>query len=240
MYAETAARLASSADTASWQDDDDAPLYRSIFQRGGLPAPPARLSTAGMYVRRGSHTYASLQVDALHVFATADVYRCLGLWIVACLLEPDPGEFWLEVEHAGSEVRHLGVDTRYRSLEGVQQGLHTHPHAVIYYPGPVTAFPLAASPAPLPQLLLTDRKDRLASYGDDERDAVVGFGSDVGAWHFAEVLLNVSQPWNQRTEVNLEGPFGFGGVAPGSAEVRLWLPGSIGWDPEEWIEQPAV
>ncbi len=233
VYAETAARLASSADTEAWQDDEDAPLYRSVFQRGSLPAPPPRLSTGEMYIRRGSHLYTSLQVDAVHLFASADVYRCLGLWIVACLLEPDPGEFWLEVTHAESEVRHLCVDTGYRGLDRGQEGLQTSPHAAVYYPSPVTAFPLADRPPPLPHLMLTDRKDRLASYGDaDERDAVVGFGSDLGAWYFAEVLLNVSQPWNERVEVDLEGPFGFGGVAPDSAEVRFWLSGTVAWKPE--------
>lgn len=61
-------------------------------------------------------------------------------------------------------------------------------------------------------------------------DTLLGFGSDKGAWCFAEVLLNLSQPWNERVEVNLEGPFGFGGVEPDSAEVRFWLPDSVGWE----------
>lgn len=191
-----------------------------------------------MYIRHGSHTYTSLRVDGLHFLATADVYRSLGLWIVACLLEPDPGEFWLEIAHAVSEVRHVCVDTRYRGVDGGGQGLHTHPHAAIYYPGVVTAFPLAGGSPPFPHLLLTNRNDRLVSFGDgDKRDTVVGFGSDAGAWCFAEVLLNVSQPWNQRNEVSLEGPYGFGGVAPDSAEVRLWLPGSAGWDPGAWVDR---
>jgi hypothetical protein len=240
LYSRAAARLASSTDTPAWEDDDDAPRYRSIFRRGNLPSPPAELSTNGMYIRRGTHTYPSLAVDSVHLFATPGVYRCLGLWIVACLLEPGCNEFWLQVTHAGSEVRHICVDTRYRSLDDEGEGLHTQPHAAVYYPGVVGAFPLADQPPPLPSLRLTDRAQRVAGFGDDDdRDTIQGFGSDIGAWRFAEVLLNLSQPWSKRVEVNLEGPSGFGGAAPDSAEVRFWLPGSDGWNPDEWAESPA-
>lgn len=240
LYSTTAASLASSPDTAAWESDEDAPLYRSIFRRGDLPAPPAELSTGGMYARHGTHTYPSLAVDSVHLFASADVYRCLGLWIVACLLEPGPREFWLRITHAESDVRHICVDTGYRSLDGERAGLHTQPHAVVYYPGMVTAFPLADQPSPLPSIRLTNREDRLAGFGDDDdRDTVEGFGSDVGGWRFAEVLLNLSQDWNPRVEVELEGAFGFGGVAPDSAEVRFWLPGSAGWEPGAWTDSPA-
>lgn len=240
LYSDAAARLASSPDTAAWENEEDAPLYRSVFRGGNLPAPPTELSTSGAYVRWGTHTYPSLAVDSVHLFASPDVYRCLGLWIVACLLEPGAHEFWLQITHAGSEIRHICIDTSYRSLHGEREGLHTQPHAVIYYPSVVAAFPLAHQPAPLPNLRLTNRSDRLAGFGDDDdRDTIVGFGSDDGAWRFAEVLLNLSQPWSKRVEVNLEGPFGFGGVAPDSAEVRFWLPDSVGWDTGQWADSPG-
>jgi hypothetical protein len=46
------------------------------------------------------------------------------------------------------------------------------------------------------------------------------------------LLLDISRPDCPVKEVELEGELGFRGVAPGSAEVRLWLPGSFGWMPE--------
>lgn len=240
LYSNAAATLASSPDVAAWENDEDAPLYRSIFRRGDLPAPPAELFTSGMYVRRGVNRYRSLAVDSVHLFAPPEVCRCLGLWIVACLLEPGPHEFWLRITHAGSEVRHVCVDTSYRSLDGEGEGLHTQPHAVVYYPSAVAAFPLADRPSPLPGIQLTDSGERRAGFGDDDdRGAMVGFGSDAGGWRFAEVLLNLSQAWNQRVEVELEGAFGFGGVAPDSAEVRFWLPGSAGWDAGQWTDSPT-
>lgn len=232
-YAEAAARLASRPDTSTWEDGKDAPLYRSVFRHGDLPAPPAALSTGGMGVRRGTHIYSSLAVDAVQFFATPDAYCCLGLWIVACLLEPGPGEHWLKITHPESEIRRLCVDTGYRHGDRNRADLHTQPHAVVYFPSRPVAFPLADSPPPLPHVLLTDR-DRYASYGEADRDTLVGFGSDAGAWCFAKVLLDLSQPWNERVEVNLEGPFGFGGVEPDSAEVRFWLPGSDGWEAYDW------
>jgi hypothetical protein len=240
LYSKAGTNLASSPNVAEWESEDDASLYRSIFRRGDLPAPPAELSTGGMYVRRGVNTYPSLAVDCVHLFAPPDVCRCLGLWIVACLLEPSAHEFWLRITHAGSEVRRVCVDTCYRSLDGEREGLHTQPHAVVYYPGVVAAFPLADQPSPLPSIRLTDSGERLAGFGDDDdRDAIVGFGSDAGAWRFAEVLLNLSQAWNERVEAELEGAFGFGGVAPDSAEVRFWLPGSARWDSGQWTDSPT-
>ena len=233
LYSDAAARLASSPDMAAWEGDADAALYRSVFRHGDLPAPPAELSTGGMYARRGAHTYSSLTVDAVHLFAGPDAFRCLGLWIVACLLEPGPGERWLRLTHAGSEVRHVCVDTRYRMVDGERPGLHTQPHAVVYYPGAAPAASLDEQAA-LPILRLTDRSERFAGFDDAGRDAIVGFGSDAGAWRFAEVLLNLSQPWNTRREVGLEGPAGSGGVGADSAEVRFWLPGSIWWSPDDW------
>lgn len=232
-YADAAAHLASRPGNEEWEDEADAPLYRSVFRHGDLPAPPAELSTGGMYVRRGSHIYSSLAVDAVHLFSTPDVYRCLGLWIVACLLEPGSHAFCLQVTRPGSEVRRICFDRRYRSLDGAQPGLHTQPQAAVYHPAPPSAFPLADQAPPLPHVWLTDGKEHFAGFGDAERDTLLGFGSDAGAWLFAEVLLNLSQPWNKRVEVNLEGPFGFGGVEPDSAEVRFWLPGSAGWEAYE-------
>lgn len=236
LYRDCAARLAWSADTRAWNDADDPTPYRTILRHGDLPAPPAELATDGISIRTGEHIYPSLRVDWLQFCARPEGYRALGLWMVACLLEPGPGEFWLRIMHGASDVRHLCVDTGYRA-DTEAPGLHLRPHAVVYHPSTLAVFPLADAPVPRPHLQLTDRADRMAGIGDAEpRDAVTGLGSDAGAWAFAELLLNLGQAANARVEVSLEGEFGFGGVAPGSAEVRLWLPGSVGWDPREWSD----
>ena len=49
---------------------------------------------------------------------------------------------------------------------------------------------------------------------------------------FAELLLNVGRPDNLIDEYQPEGEGGFRGVGEHSAEVQLYLPGSLGWDDE--------
>ena len=45
----------------------------------------------------------------------------------------------------------------------------------------------------------------------------------------AKLFLDISNPNLKRVEFELEGDAGFKGVAPGSAEIRFNLPGSIDW-----------
>jgi hypothetical protein len=55
-----------------------------------------------------------------------------------------------------------------------------------------------------------------------------------------ELLLDASRPSSQVNEFHLEGEGGFRGVAPFSCEVRLWLPGSFGWNDEFWSAERAT
>jgi hypothetical protein len=50
-----------------------------------------------------------------------------------------------------------------------------------------------------------------------------------GEFRFAELLLNAGCSWNTVREYSLEGDAGYRGVAPMSAELRIFLPGSHAW-----------
>ena len=43
-------------------------------------------------------------------------------------------------------------------------------------------------------------------------------------------LLDIARPEAEGNEYEFEGPRAFGGVAAGSAELKVWFPGSIGWE----------
>jgi hypothetical protein len=84
-------------------------------------------------------------------------------------------------------------------------------------------------PYDLPVLYLTNEKEMVTTSKDIEgRDVAVGFGGLEGSCRFAELLLNASRPSNCQLEFALESELGFRGVGPGSAEITIWLPGSIG------------
>jgi hypothetical protein len=83
----------------------------------------------------------------------------------------------------------------------------------------------------LPCFWLTKRQASVVTDEDwQSRDTLIGFGSAVGSIRFAELLLNASDSQNRVDEYNLEGPWGIYGVGRYSAEVKLFLPGSQGWD----------
>jgi hypothetical protein len=61
------------------------------------------------------------------------------------------------------------------------------------------------------------------------RDTVRVWASSPGILRLAELLLNAGCSWNQVREYALEGDAGYRGVAPMSAELRIFLPGGDGW-----------
>ncbi len=67
-----------------------------------------------------------------------------------------------------------------------------------------------------------------------------GFGTVEGNALLGELLLNLGLPYSDTDEVALEGELGARGVAPGSAEMRFFLPGHVFYDePEPWPDKPG-
>jgi hypothetical protein len=215
-------------------------VWRTVFDRSTLPVPPAGLSTARVIIAEHSAIHPNQTVDMLIFSAHRETYRALGLFILASLLSPGPNRFELALTHPASDVRRLVVDTEYRRLGELSKGLRSEALGAVYHPSVRPHLPgreWAVSPLEeLPDFSLTDdegfggRNNPLGT----TRHVVEGFRSDRGAYAIAELLLDVSQAWNEWDEYVLEGVYGFGGVAPGSAEVRFWLPGGDGWNPADW------
>jgi hypothetical protein len=83
----------------------------------------------------------------------------------------------------------------------------------------------------LPMLALSNADDCVGPTEDQwrERDSVWICSSIPGTFRLAELLLNAGCSWNRVREYALEGDAGYRGVAPMSAELRIFLPGSDGW-----------
>ena len=83
----------------------------------------------------------------------------------------------------------------------------------------------------LPLLALSNVDDSVGQ-ADEEwrgRDAVWIWASAPGTLRLAELLLNAGCSWNSVRDYALEGDAGYRSVAPMSAELRIFLPGSDGW-----------
>jgi hypothetical protein len=65
----------------------------------------------------------------------------------------------------------------------------------------------------------------------DRLNTLVGFGPELATVRFAQLLLDVggSTSTDPNFDVAFETDVGFGGVSPGSVELRIVTPGTYGW-----------
>lgn len=232
VYRDAAAELPTSPDYDAAEEAGTPEVARRVYVQGSLPLPPPGLSSGRLLVNGGTHSYPSLSVDFIQVHAHRETYRALGLFIFAALLVPGPQRFELALTHPGSEVRRIILDLSHRGNHW--SGLRMEPREIGYLPERRGRHPLADSqlaPHDLPAVSLTDDEEMSDRDWLDGpvRDTLIVSGGDLGAHLMGELLLDMSQAWNETAEYTLEGPAGFGGVNPHSAEIRFWLPGGPGW-----------
>ena len=193
---------------------------------------PSTIESSQLVVDVGHRNYDSVcRRDFLTFYAHRETYQRIG-FVVAAALFSAPAEIVLTLTHPSTKVRTLVV-RRAAGVDTGTPGLHAKPFALNYYPSPVNKHPwhpFSGCPADLPGFYLTNRQEMIAT--DNQwatRDTVVGFGSDAGMARLLELLLNIGRSSSATVEYDLEGDGGFRGVAPYSSEVRLLLPGSVGW-----------
>lgn len=209
-----------------------------VFTAGTLPTAPPRLSTDGLYIKKGAHEYPyGYRADLLHFYARKQTYRLLGLLFLSVVFEPEPKAVTLELTHAASDVRYFQVENAFAPPEELSAGFYSRPHAFVYWPRDVGKHPFdcRTDAADLPCFGLTNQEDFLLTEEHWKgRDTVHCFGTDRGNALFAELLLNAGRPESSSDEFELEGEGGFRGVGVQSAEVRLYLPGHLAWGERDW------
>lgn len=209
---------------------------RFLFDYDTLPDPPETLTTGALVVRKAVHDYYSTRADDLWFYGTQRTYRLLGLLALATLFSKSGTKVTVRLKHAETNISALIVDVDRPGKGNLDIGLNMVPYAFEYWPSRLEKHPWLhgnLSPWELPLFALTSADGFPTTAEEWEtRDVVEGFGTTEATARLAQLLLDVSRPDCPVNEVQLEGELGFRGVAPGSAEVRLWLPGSFGWMPE--------
>ena len=208
-----------------------------VFDYDTLPDPPEALTTDALVIRKAVKIYDDIaRVVDLWFHGTQQTYRLLGLLALATLFSKGNTKVALTLTHAETDISTLIVDAARPVKGGLDMGLSMIPYAFEYWPDSIEKHPWLhddISPWELPRFALTAIDNPLMTVGDwESRNVVEGFGLPEGTTHLAQLLLDLSRPECPVKEIQLEGELGFRGVAPGSAEVRLWLPGSDGWNPE--------
>jgi len=222
---------------ASLPDTSDSDPF--VVTENSLPCPPQPISTAGLVVEKGLHEYgSSYRIDQLWFFAHKQTYRELGLLILACVFSKDVDKVELILTHQQSDIKKIIVESEKLHVDMLPlgyQGYFAKPFAFVYWPEAQSSLhplhSLQVFDQDLPQLLLTNEEDFCATEEDwKKRSVVLGFGTPLGAAHFAQLLLNIGFSETESQEFYLESYSGNKSVAPGSAEARLWLPGGYYWN----------
>lgn len=210
----------------------DSPKF--VLDPATLPRTPRELETDAVVIRTAVWPLDHGLIDVIEISARRPTIRQLGLLVMASVFLPGGDHIDLRLVHPASIVRLL----RLEAWPDGEFGLETAADAFHYWVEQPGLHPWQdeghRDPGDLPRAVVTwsDPAGNCRPFdGRDERDVVEGFGSRVGAARFAELLLNAGNPENPDDEYQLEGDGGFRGVAPNSALIRLWLPGSIGWGP---------
>lgn len=206
-----------------------------VFSQSTLPVPPAEMATDQVILTKTTHNYyPGWRVDAVWMQANRRTCRNLALLILAVVFHEMPEPVHVALTHPSSDIKHLIVEFAEASI-----GYITRPHAFIYTPEDADRHPWVPwrwtqrRPPDLPVFVLTNMTDAVyTEEGWARRDTLRGCGSDTASVLFAELLLNAGRPENPVSEYQLEGEGGFRGVGEHSAEMQIFLPGSLGWTDE--------
>ena len=204
-----------------------------VFDASSVGPLPPVLHTENLFVRVGLHIYSdSYRPDLIDIFLGRTTARSLGCLVLSTLLHG--GSSRLELRRPESEAKQLIVEFEHPAASDPPVGLSLTPFAVRYFPADEARHPWkdsVADPYDLPWFEFTNQNRMAVSEEQhNTRDTVIISGTVGGLARYGELLLNAGRPEAQCAEFNLEGEAGgFRGVAPGGAEVRLWLPGSIVW-----------
>jgi hypothetical protein len=193
----------------------------------------------------GMHFYNSFPVDSVDLCIDKRHCTTLGLLLLSVLFHPESATVDIELTDPASWIRHLRVRCQSPEIHEYWEGFETLPRCFGYRPSAVTRHPwsqqLPSDPYDLPRLEVTTQDEMGPINGVtndfwadfEARDTVIIQSSDEGTARFAELLLNAGLNDNGQDEFQLEQEGGYRGVGPLSAELGIWLPGSLGYDPND-------
>jgi len=217
-----------------------------IFTAENLPRCPDSMTCDAVWMRLvGLSFYNNFPIDSVDLCSDKRHSTTLGLLLLSVVFHPEPATVDIELTHPASWIRHLRVRYEPSEIHEYSDGYETLPRCFAYRPSEVERHPwsqqLPPDPHHLPRLQITDQdeigpvngvtNDFWADF--EARDTVVIESSDYGTVRLAELLLNAGLSDNDQDEFQLEQEGGYRGVAPLSAQLGIWLPGSLGYDPSD-------
>lgn len=212
--------------------------WEIVFSRENVPQPPPELSTSRFWFRRpGLKFYDNYPVPVVDVCIDKEGCRLLALLILARVLYPYPEVVDVHLSHHDMQLDLLKL-----RVENPWPDYRSTPESLTYYTNPVTEkhppwTKHGVPPSELPKVEISTR-DELGPMGREGPwpagcDTVRGFGVDRASVRMAELLLNLALEDSVIDEVQFWSLFYYRSVAVGSAELVIWLPGSLGYIDED-------
>ncbi len=197
----------------------------TVLSAADLRKPPATLTCGSLVMKPGAHGYGHALFDVIHVQAPRETYRHLGVLLLATVFHRTQVEIVLTHEH--STVKSFVLEEAW--IVSRPKGYAVQPESFTYWPEERKRHPwMHVDPNDMPKLNFD--RDVANSVADTAK--VIDSSCDRGRILLGELLLDVGRKETVLDEYHLESECGYRGVGPGSAEVSIWLPGSIGFDQE--------
>jgi hypothetical protein len=205
-----------------------------VFHAGVLPVPPTVLTSDRIVFRKMTKNYNGwCRADALWMYLSPQTCREFGVFLLACAFHGPAETITLTLSNPNSGIRNVVIPAGRLTIPDAPVGLSMVPFALRYFPTETEQYPWMYDCCThnLPLLALTNVDDCVGPTEEDwqGRDTVSIWASNEGTLRLAELLLNAGCSWNPVRDYALEGDAGYRGVAPMSAELRIFLPGSDGW-----------
>lgn len=209
-----------------------------------FPAPPAQLATEKLLISCGEKlsdwiSYGNRN-DCVSFYASKNTYRKIGFLVFAVLFAPKHLPVELHINHSRSHIKKLVLDRGGLEPNGWLEGLYLHPQAFGYVSKSAAKYPFENNKPSrlepkhdvfdLPRLIVNSSEPSVQSVEYwKARDNLCFCSNFIGTALFAELLLDISCEDAEGDEYHLFSHPSFCAVAPGSAEISFWLPGSFGW-----------
>lgn len=214
------------------QETPSSPETSFQFTAETVSRPPGELQTPNLRVSKAIHLYDdAVRADSLWFYASKQTLRHLGLLVLAQVFHND-SRVRLNLTHPDSDVRAILIACESSVVPRDAPGYRSQPFVFNYWPAQAERHPWLNHQdlGGLPVFKLTGSQPLVTDDDWKRRDIIAGFGTDRASVLLAELFLNASRPENPINEYQLEGEGGFRGVGIFSAEVNLFLPGSLAWD----------
>ena len=219
-----------------------------VLSRDKIPKPPGALATTRFWFRRPSFKfYNNYPVPGASLCIDREGCALLALLILARVFYPEPEAIEVRLTHHDMQLDLLRlrvtddwpayrrIPESFTYVAGSLRSKNTEESGGSHILHPCWT-ENAVPPSELPMVEITTR-DELGTVDGrpwpEGYDTVVAFGSDRASVRMAELLMDLALEDHAIDEVQLWSHFYYRSVAVGSAELVIWLPGSLGFIDED-------